>query len=372
LTAGRVPLRGSSAWFDFHYKDGSGQMNANKVECNPRSGAIEIFNSAIAAAAVGAAWEVGALDELREHGKLNPVEFAERNDLHLSSTNGMFAALASVRIVERQDRMVLVGTHFNEIYQHRSLFHWLVQGSGDLFRKMPFVMRNENRVGDFYQRDAAAISYACREISERYFDPAFWAAMDGLGYDFSFAADLGSGSGERLIQILKKYPGVRGLGIDIAGPAIAMATAAVTRKGLSERISFVESDVRNLEPRPEFADVDLLTCFMMGHDFWPRENCVASLRRLRAAFPNVRRFLLGDATRTVGFRDDELPMFTLGFEVGHDLMGVYLPTLGEWDGVFEEGGWRLVQKHLINSLTVSVVFELEADTLPCSAAQAAA
>ncbi|HYQ62587.1 class I SAM-dependent methyltransferase [Actinophytocola sp.] len=335
-------------------------MNPNELTSSSRTGVIDIFNSTIAAAAVGAAWEVGALDELREHGKLDPVEFAKGGDLHLPSVNGMFAALASVRIVEREDGKVLVGPNFDDACRHRSLFHWLVQGSGELFRRMPFVLRNENRVGDFYQRDAAAISYACREISERYFDPAFWTAMDGLTHEVRSVADLGSGSGERLIQILNRHPHARGVGIEIAPPAIAMANDSVAAKGFADRITFVRGDARNIEPRPEFQDVDLLTCFMMGHDFWPRDNCVTALRRLRAAFPNVRRFLLGDATRTVGLRDDELPIFTLGFEVGHDLMGVYVPTLDEWHGVFEDGGWRLVEAHRIDSLTVSVVFELEA------------
>lgn len=321
--------------------------------------AADIFNSTVAASAVGAAWETGALDELKENGKLDATEFAARNDLHEASAMSMFAALASVRIVERRATTVLTGPVFDEVYRHRSLFHWLSQGSGELFRRMPYVMRNANRAGEFYRRDPVAISFACREISERYFDPAFWRAMDGLGFPVTAVADLGSGSGERLIQIAARHPGVRGVGIDIAEPAVEMARAEVAARGLADRISFHVGDARAMRPAPEFADVDLVTCFMMGHDFWPRDNCVSSLRAIRAAFPNARRFLLGDATRTVGLPDDELPIFTLGFEVGHDLMGVYLPTLDEWDGVFEDGGWRLVRKHLIDTLSVSVVFELE-------------
>ncbi|QWF85970.1 methyltransferase domain-containing protein [Amycolatopsis sp. CA-230715] len=334
-------------------------MNVSTEETDTRRATADVFNSAVAAAAVGAAWEVGALDELEEHGKLDALDFAARHDLHPASTKGMFAALASVRIVERRNNLVLTGANFAEAYRNRSLFHWLTQGSGELFQRMPYVLRNANRVGDYYRRDSAAISFACREINERFFDPAFWQAMDGLDFPFSSVADLGTGSGQRLIQIAKKYPGTRGVGVDIAGPALDMATREVANQGLAGQITFLDGDARALDPRPEFADVELLTCFMMGHDLWPRENCVASLRRIREAFPKVRRFLLGDATRTSGIPDDRLPIFTLGFEVGHDLMGVYLPTIDEWDGVFEEGGWRCVRKHLIDTLTVSVVFELE-------------
>ncbi|AOS64066.1 methyltransferase domain-containing protein [Actinoalloteichus hymeniacidonis] len=334
-------------------------MNAIVENTDAKRATADIFNSVVAASAIGAAWELGAFDELEKNGTIDSAEFAARNDLHPASTNGMFMALASVGVVVRRDGVVVPGPNFNEVNQHRSLFHWLSLGSGELFAKLPSVMRNENRTGDYYRRDAAAISYACREISERYFDPAFWRAMNGLGYDFRSVADLGSGSGERLIQLVSRYSGTKGLGVELAPAAIEMSRAEIARNGLAERITVVQGDARTIEPRPEFADVDLLTCFMMGHDFWPRQNCVATLRALREAFPNVRRFLLGDATRTVGLPDGELPIFTLGFEFGHDLMDVYLPTLDEWNGVFEEGGWRLVRRHLITSLSVSVVFELE-------------
>ncbi|MFE3648650.1 MULTISPECIES: phenylpyruvate C(3)-methyltransferase [unclassified Streptomyces] len=337
-------------------------MSTEVSESQAQRAVADIFNSTLASSAIGAAWELGALDELRENGKLDVSDFAVRRDLHRPAVVGMFTALASVGIVRRDGETVVPGPYFTEADQHRSLFHWLNQGSGELFRRIPQVLPNANRVGDFYQRDASAISYACREISERYFDPAFWAAVDGLGYTPTTVADLGSGSGERLIQLARRFPGARGLGIDIADGAIAMAQQEVAAKGFGDRISFVRGDARTIDQvqaSEEFAEVDLLTCFMMGHDFWPRENCVTVLQNLRKSFPNVRRFLLGDATRTVGIPDGELPIFTLGFEFGHDMMGVYLPTLDEWDGVFEEGGWRCVKKHPIDSLSVSVVFELE-------------
>lgn len=57
--------------------------------------------------------------------------------------------------------------------------------------------------------------------------------------------------------------------------------------------------------------------------------------------------------------DRDLPIFTLGFEVGHALMGVGLPSLAEWEEVIEESGWRLVQRHTIETPAASAIFELE-------------
>ena len=326
-----------------------------------------IFNSAIAAAAIATAWELGLLDELRDQKKVDVHTFATKQNLDDGSMQGLVIALAVADVVERDQNTIMAGRLLDEAYKAKSLFHWLALGSGELFSRMQCVLRNENRTGAFYRRDPAAITYACRDINIQHFDPAFWTAMNGLDYTPQSVVDLGSGSGERLMQILDRYPGTTGIGIDVAGPAIKVAATEASERGFRDRLSFMEGDVLELSYRDEFANVDLLTCFMMGHDFWPRDNCIATLQRLRIAFPQTRRFLLGDATRILldsagskhAVTDDNVPIFTLGFEFGHAMMGVYLPTLEEWEGVFVEGGWRCVGKHLIESLSLSVIFELE-------------
>lgn len=81
----------------------------------------------------------------------------------------------------------------------------------------------------------------------------------------------------------------------------------------------------------------------MGHDFWPRDRCVDNLRRLRRSFPRVQRFFLCDTVRILldnpdsryAVQEGAMPIFTLGFEIGHALMGVTLPTAEDWGGCFK-------------------------------------
>ncbi|MEU3711047.1 class I SAM-dependent methyltransferase [Streptomyces catenulae] len=334
-------------------------MHSTDTDAGSWTTAARIYNSTVAAWAISAAWELGALDELHDRGFLDTAEFAARHDLDPAATLGMFRGLTSVGIVHRDGTRITPAEPFAEIHRTRSLFHWLVRGNGELFQQMPSVLRNENRFGSFYRRDAVAISRACKEISAFCYDPWFWPAVDGLGFVPQVTADLGCGSGERLMQILRRHPGTRAVGIDIAGESLKVAEADAVEAGLATRISFVEADMLTMEPRPEFAEVELLTCFMAGHDFWPREQCVATLTRLRRLFPRVRRFLLGDATRSVGVADQDTRVFTLGFEVAHDLMDTFMPTVGDWESVFAEGGWDLRRKHTIDMVANEVIFELE-------------
>jgi len=321
--------------------------------------AAEIYNGAIAAWAISAAWEVGALDELSTARQLDAAEFAERNGLDTAATVGMFRALAAVGAVHRDGTVVTPAAGFDDICQARSFIHWLSRGCAELFRQMPTSLVTGNRTGQYYTRDAAAIAYACREINEICFDPAYWPAVERLGAGLTAVADLGCGSGGRVMELLHRYPAARGIGIDIAPAPLEVARKEAASAGLADRAVFVEGNVLDLTPRPEFADVELLTCFMMGHDFWPADRCAATLRRLRECFPAARRFLLGDTARTVGISDAELPIFTLGYELGHDLMGATIPTLSEWESVFVGSGWTLLRTSPAAMVTNAVIFELE-------------
>lgn len=327
------------------------------VQDAPVQDVARIFNSYIASAAVAAAWEIGALDLLASNGRLSMSGYAVTNNLDVESTRAMFQALSSVQITEMRGDDVVRAVNFDEAFRAKPFFHWLARGSSDLFNRMPELLRNTNRVGNFYQRDAAAISVACRDINATFFDPVFWTAMEGVGC--TKVADFGCGSGERLLQILRRFPGAQGVGVDIADGAIGVATAASAAAGLTERVTYLLGDARYPDDRPEFAGVDLVTCFMMGHDFWPLEECVQWLERLRAAFPDVKKLLLGDTARTVPTPGAQTPVFTLGFEVGHALMGVYVPTLEEWEAAIDKSSWTCVQRHIVTTPADTVIFELE-------------
>lgn len=337
---------------------GLGQLTAVVSEREPGRDVAAIYNSAVAAWAIAAAWELGALDELHSRRYLDAEAFAACHGLEPTATIGMFRALAAVEIVTRRGATVFPAEKFGEVYRCKSYFHWLSRGSAELFRQMPSALVSKNRSGRFYQRDSAAIAFACREIDQICYAPSFWETMNRLDPGFGVVADLGCGNGARIRDILARYPGARGVGIDIARPALEVARAESAVAGLTDRATFIEADVLHLDPDPAYAQVGLITCFMMGHDFWPRARCVQVLRRLRALFPAAQRLLLGDATRTAEVPDTELPVFTLGFELGHALMGVSIPALADWEGVFDEAGWELIRTDRIDIAVGEVLFEL--------------
>lgn len=337
------------------------------ISKSPQQEVTQIFNSYIAACSIGAAWEVGLLEKVRTLKSIDINDFAAEQNLDQRSTHGLVSALATASVLQREGNNAIPGRLLEDAYRNKSLFHWLSLGSGSLFTRMQYVLRNENRQGLQDTRDSAAIAYACREANAQFIDKVFLDAVESSGCNFTSLLDLGSGSGERLMQILHRFPNSTAIGVDIAGPAIEVARAEAQRRGYGDRITFAVGDARKLEYQDEFAQVDIITSFLMGHDFWPRDNCIASLQMLRKAFPKVQRFFLCDTMRILldstetrhAVTEDDVPIFALGFEFGHALMDVTLPTVEDWEGVFEAGGWRCIKQHHMMPPSLTVLFELE-------------
>lgn len=317
----------------------------------------ELFNSSIATWAVSAAWDIGIFRVLDGADSFDIPSYAAEKGLHEPSLRATVRALTYAEVVEVDGDRVTRGATFEEFSRAKGLFQWLTKGYGSLFQRMGEVTHTAGRGDDFIRRDATAVSIACRDVNEVFMDEAFFNALAGL--EFSVAADLGCGSGERLVQLARRDPTVRCVGIDIAKGAIDVGEKALAESGMQHRVKLIQGDARKLSQYPEFKDVDLMTSYLMGHDFWPREDCVALLRSIRTELPNLKYFLLADTHRDTTNQISDIPLFTLGFETAHALMGQYIPSLEEWESVFEEAGWKCTAQHAYSTPSSTVIFQLE-------------
>jgi len=315
----------------------------------------DLFSSYVATSALSTAYQLGVIDTLADKGEASVTEVAAgRIDPHVLRT--ALRALHWAEIVELKDDLFVPGPRFADAYAARGYFYWLVKGCGELFSLAPDVAAEERRTGDFYHRDMRAVAVGSRLIGEEEVEHLFDRILAGL--PVAKVADLGCGSGGRLIRIAGNHPGVGGVGVDIAPEAVRLATDTIDDAGLAGRLTVLEGDVLALEPRPEFAEVDTVTCVFMGHDFWPYDSCVATLRRLRTAFPAAERLFLCDVVRTSELPGPGTPIFTLGFEMVHALMGDYLPTYGQWLEAFAASGWECAAVHPTTTPPNGYLFEL--------------
>lgn len=324
-----------------------------------RGPVADVFSSYLVAVSLSAAGELGILDALKREDSYS-IETANADGLDPRLVRQLLVTLSWAEIVEVADDKAVTGPRFDDAYRARGYFYWMVRGCGELFSVLPEVSRTANRTGDFYTRDMRAVAVGSKLIGETEVEPHFVELLGEL--DYSAIADLGCGSGQRLIDAVSRRPGVRGVGVDIAPSAVELAASSVAQAGLTGRIGVVTGDVRDLDPLPEFAGVDLITCVFLGHDFWPKTTCVAGLRKLRTAFPDARRLLLCDVVRSEEPPGADTTIFTLGFELVHAAMGVYLPTRTEWREAFRESGWVLNGERDFAAPPRGVLFDLSPES----------
>ncbi len=71
-----------------------------------------------------------------------------------------------------------------------------------------------------------------------------------LRTNFRHVLDLGTGSGCIVITLLAEMPDAMGVGGDLSAPALAVAARNAERHGVSDRVSFVQSDWMRAIPQP--------------------------------------------------------------------------------------------------------------------------
>ena len=304
--------------------------------------ATALYNASVAAFAVSAADELGLMAELRDGDKVDVDAFAADNGLHPGSVRALAEPLADAGVVDVLAATPLVvtrGPDFDDVWRNKGYLHWLLRGYGDMLGRAADFCRPEyrDRVDVLRERDGGAIARAGRDYGGHFVDPVVTEVLDGL--EFGTAIDLGCGSANRVIRLAARYPDRRFIGVDVDAGAVEVARAAVAEAGVGDRVSIVHDDVRALRERPEYPEADLALSFFLGHDFWPRQSCLDTLELVRRRLPRVRHFLFSDTFRSPGAVS--APVFTLGFELTHALMGQHVPTRAEWIDLFEDSVWRL-------------------------------
>jgi SAM-dependent methyltransferase len=222
-----------------------------------------------------------------------------------------------------------------EILKHIGYFTWAVGGYGETFR-------HAARGGS--HRDEAEVAVGSAQVGRVFMRDQVRQALAGIPY--GSVADLGCGDASRLVELCRESDQRRALGIDISPDVIALARDVTNRAGLAKRIELVQADVLDLLNQDlniqQAGHIDLVCCFLMLHHLISSAGAEVVMQKLRVAFPSSRWFVIADTVASS--TDEDLPIFTLGYELAHALMSVSLAPLDEYRRAFASAGLAIVKE----------------------------
>lgn len=320
-----------------------------------------VFNCSVAAFAISALWDLGILDHLAAHETLELQTLCDQMSLYEPAIRSLCDAAALIGVVHVDQDTVSRGTTFTTFHLNQGFFGWLIQGSGGLLIRAGQAARSAGMAGSS-SRDFAAIALAAGDVGRRFVDPVVFELLDEI--QPTCLVDLGCGNGSRLIDLVGRYPHLSTVGFEIDPAVVQTATNLVEGARLEDRVQINVGDVRRLEPSPEYLAIDTVTCFFLGHDFWPAVECINTLELIRKTFPNAKTFLLGDTyVQTPDSPDRVPPVFVAGFNLVHSLLRKTVPSREDWHSVFPLSGWRclrVVDLDFVPSSSIFVLTPIEA------------
>ncbi len=240
-----------------------------------------------------------------------------------------------------------------EIFSTKGYFVWLTKGYSYTLENMDSLLTAHSLEVSKVKRNEAHIARAGKDYGANFVNAYFNETLEKLSP--KYVADLGCGSADRLISILKKDSSIKGIGIDISPHAIEVAKENIKTAKLEDRLDVICADINSLNPSSSFKDVELVFSFFMGHDLWPKDNCLKVLNHIKKVFFKATNFLLCDTYKSD--KSLEIPIFILGFELTHAFMGQRIPTYADWLGLFEDLNWTVVEAVNVD-VPYSTIFNL--------------
>ncbi|HEX6521661.1 MAG TPA: class I SAM-dependent methyltransferase [Streptosporangiaceae bacterium] len=306
----------------------------------------EAFNGYVAAQIVFALDRLGLLEELLEHGRADVRAAAARIGADQVMLGALLRAAQTCGYLVLRDDIAVITPAGRDMAFMRGYFTWAVGGYADLFSGIAGIISGDRRFNSDVFRDEAMVALGSSQNDRAFMAQTVDEVIGQL--DFTAIADLGSGISARLCRVTAAR-GVRGVGLDISAAATRLAEDSIRRAGLDGNVLALEADVlgvvKGTEKYPVLAEVDAVMSFFLLHDLLAAPDTRSRVMPgLREAFPKARTFVLADTMiRPAQPADTTLPVFSLGYELAHALMGVPLHAKDTYEALFEEAGLRTRQ-----------------------------
>lgn len=304
----------------------------------------QMFNGYVGAHVAFAFQERGLFEAMAAKRPTTDVGLAHATHSSTSAVAALLKAGLALGLVERGGDDTYTLTASGEATRHHvGFFTWAVGGYGPFFRGIPSLAAE---AGPDHRPliDGKFVALGSDQVNQAMMRSTLDDLLGRLP-TIRCVADLGCGNAGRLINFCQMMTAAAGLGLDINASAVELAQRHVLERGMAERITVRRANVLEAIELPALKDelsrVELVTCFMMLHDLFAVEAPAEVMHKLRRAFPNAKHFVFADTFQMPAQDMASLPIFSVGFELVHGVMGIPIRTPEQYVQAFEAAGLRV-------------------------------
>lgn len=352
VEAARVPaahlmdhLRGQTGTLEQTFSHTTHRLNELLTAMSTPPSGVRLFNEYLTARVLHVLGDLGFFEGLGDHERFRVEPLAQHIGVPVAHLQALCGYMQQVGIFHQEGEEYLLGAaHRSVLQQEYGFIQWLLGAYDPLLDGLKPLIKGEARYGREVRRNDREVALSSAAISKEFTDPFMYEilALDGV----ATIADIGTGSAIRLIEICKRFPAIRAIGLDLSEDCCRVANENVVRANLTDRIQIIHGRAEEWLIRAHeegIERVDMVTCFAMFHDLLNvpglAEQFLADLRRgLR---PGSYILIQDQMKLSEGHIGES---WVPGFELVHHFMGQKLFPLPVYERAFKQAGLNLLRR----------------------------
>lgn len=229
----------------------------------------------------------GFLDELAQHGEIEPADFARQHNWQEDVLEAIIEYLDGIDLLERHGQKVRLGTEGKILMAEPRGLLELLWAYEPCLGNLDALLKGEKKYGRDLTRNITYVGIGSGRLCEQLPYPVMRRMV--LEHNSQVVLDLGCGDMAFLKGLCRLDDNIRGHGIDNSEEMIHFCREQLGRDNYNERLTCQVADMFDLPKMSDnLPEVDCITACDTFHEYLGQQDRIIELlRELRRQFPQA-------------------------------------------------------------------------------------
>jgi 2-ketoarginine methyltransferase len=292
-----------------------------------------------------ALWRLGVLDHATAGGGLEAGKYAAEQGWDAGLLRSILGYLVIRGYFEVEGDSFRLTEHGRSIAPHFGYLPMHIGAYEPVLEALEDLISGQRVYGTDVKRSEIEMLGGMTALEEHMLD-RLADMTDGAA--FSKVLDLGCGSAHLLAKLLRRFPAVHGVGIDLETDAVEDARRNLAEAGLGGRTTILRGDASRFGDLPAGAldGVDLVIAMFVMHEIYRQcsgSGVIECLRNIAGLLGPQGRLLMVEVARIDPVAPRPGLRFVPEYQLLHDFSNQRLASQDDWCDMLAEAGMTVVR-----------------------------